>query len=165
MQVDPIDQIIEQWQQERSAVDVSTIALIGRLSHIEQEIRPKLNAVYAQNGLESWEFDVLATLLRFGAPHQLRPSELLDLIKITSGALTHRIDRLVKRGLVTRTKNPDDGRQVQITLTDTGRAKVDAALIEQMACEKQLLGKLNETQQTQLSYLLRVLHQSLIEDD
>lgn len=154
---DNVDLIVDQWRRERPDVDVSGMAIIGRLGRLEKLIRPRLDEVFAQHDLESWEFDVLATLLRSGEPHRLTPGELLESMMITSGAMTNRIDRLEQRGFVKRAKSPSDGRQVLVSLTAKGRKKVDAALIDHAVNENEILSVLNSTQQAELVDLLRVL--------
>lgn len=154
---DHVDTIVAQWNRERPAIDVSGMSVIGRLGRLNLLIRSRLDEVFANHDLESWEFDVLATLLRTGAPHQLTPGQLMDSMMITSGAMTNRIDRLETRGYVRRVKNPDDGRQVLVTLTTEGLAKVDAALIDHAANELDLLAALSVDQRHQLVELFRLL--------
>ncbi len=154
---DHVDLIVEQWERERPDVDVSAMAVIGRIARLDKAIRPLLDTVFARHDLESWEFDVLATLLRSGAPHQLTPGQLLESVMVTSGAMTNRIDRLEQRGLVERVKNPDDGRQVLVTLTATGDEVVSAALVDHAANERTILGGLDQADQEQLVDLLRRL--------
>lgn len=161
MAPDHVDEILEQWKRERADVDVSGMAIIGRLSRLDKLIQSRLNAVFAQHDLESWEFDVLATLLRSGNPHRLTPGQLLEAMMITSGTMTNRIDRLEQRGLVKRMKSPDDGRQVLVTLTPTGLDTVDAALIDHAANELAIINTLDPTQRTQLAHLLRTLSRNL----
>lgn len=160
---DHVDRIIEQWNRERPDVDVSGMAIIGRVTRLEKLIRSRLDVVFAQHDLESWEFDVLATLLRTGAPHQLTPGALLKSTMITSGAMTNRIDRLENRGFVKRIDNPDDGRQVLVTLTKKGLTTVDAALVNHAANELEIVGELGEDERYQLIELLRRLHNTLAE--
>lgn len=156
--VDHVDEIVEQWTRERPDLDVSGMAIIGRITRLEKLIRPQLNGVFAEHDLESWEFDVLATLLRTGAPHQLTPGQLLDSMMITSGAMTNRIDRLEQSGLVKRTKSATDGRQVLVKLTKKGLRVVDSALIDHAANERAIVDALTPNQQDQLVELLRCLH-------
>lgn len=165
MDRDHVDQIISQWQQERPDVDVSAMAVIGRVSRIERAVRPRLEEVFATHGLESWEFDVLATLRRHGAPYRLTAGQLLDATMITSGAMTHRIDRLQSRGYVERTKHPDDGRLVLVGLTASGLDVVDRALVDHAANEDRLLTALSDRQRTELTKLLRVLLATLEHPD
>lgn len=158
---DHVDEIVAQWHRERPDVDVSGMAIIGRIGRLNQMIRPLLDEVFAEHQLESWEFDVLATLLRNGAPHQLTPGELLESMMITSGAMTNRIKRLEARGFVERVASPSDGRQVLVTLTDSGRATVDAALVDHAANEVDMLSGLSAEQQQLLVDLLRALYSAI----
>jgi DNA-binding MarR family transcriptional regulator len=159
--VDHVDEIVQQWTAERPDVDVSGMAVIGRLTRLERAIRPRLNEVFAAHDLESWEFDVLATLRRNGEPHQLTPGQLLDSMMITSGAMTNRIDRLERRGYVRRSPDPTDKRQVLVTLTAAGHDKVDAALVDHAANELALIEALKPDQRDQLVELLRLLGNSV----
>ncbi len=160
---DHVDEIIGQWTRERPDVDVSGMAIIGRLTRLEKLIRPRIDAVFEQHDLESWEFDVLATLRRSGAPHQLTPGQLLDAMMITSGTMTNRIDRLEGRGFVTRAKSPIDGRQVLVTLTTSGAKKVDAALVDHAANELGIIEALRPEQRNELVSLLRLMHHAVTE--
>lgn len=157
MTTDHVDDIIDQWHRERPDVDVSGMAIIGRIARLNQLLRPRLNAVFAEHDLEAWEFDVLATLRRNGAPHQLTPGELLASMMITSGAMTNRITRLEARGFVERTASPADGRQVLVGLTAQGLETVDAALVDHAANELDIISALSPRQQEQLVKLLRTL--------
>lgn len=157
MQSDRVDHITDQWKVQRPDLDTSGMAIIGRLSRLDKLIRPLLENVFASHGLESWEFDVLATLLRSGEPYRLTPGQLLETTMITSGAMTNRLDRLEQRGLVTRAKSPDDRRQVLVTLTESGRVTVDAAVTDHADNERKIVAALSPHQQQQLVGLLRQL--------
>jgi DNA-binding MarR family transcriptional regulator len=158
---DRVDSIIDQWQSERPGTNVDGMAIIGRISRLERLIRPSLDAVFAAHALESWEFDVLATLLRSGHPHQLTPGQLLDATMVTSGAMTHRLDRLEERGFVKRSKSRSDGRQVIVSLTAKGVKKIDAALVDHAANELALVSALDSRQQNELVKLLRALSNAI----
>lgn len=163
METDQVDEIVGQWNRERPDVDVSGMAIIGRITRLSQTIRPRLNAVFATHDLESWEFDVLATLLRNGPPHQLTPGELLDSMMITSGAMTNRLKRLEERGFIRRDSSPTDGRQVLVTLTPAGLTTVDAALVDHAANEADIIAALTPRQRDQLIRLLRTLHTAVVD--
>ena len=158
---DGVDEIVEQWNRERPDVDVSGMAVIGRLTRLERAIRPLLEAVFGEHDLEAWEFDVLATLRRTGDPYQLTPGQLLDSMMITSGAVTNRIDRLENRGFVSRSKSESDGRQVLVTLTPAGKKVVESALVDHAANELRIVGVLDSDQQATLIELLRELQRGL----
>src|SRR3569832_1575086 len=109
---------IEQWRRERPDLDVSPMGAIGRLNEASALIaRDRLAPVFARFGLQSGEFDVLATLRRSGAPYALTPTELYEATMVTSGAMTARLDRLEKAGLIQRAPHPNDRRGVVVQLT------------------------------------------------
>lgn len=72
------------------------------------------------------EYEVLAFLSE--APGgRMRPSELARRVLISPSALTRRIDRLERRGLVRRERCPDDARGAYAVLTRMGRNHLVAA--------------------------------------
>jgi len=157
---DHVDHIVTQWHEQRPDIDVSGMAVIGRISRLELMVRPLLARVFAQHGLEAWEFDVLATLRRHGPPHQLTAGDLMAAMMITSGAITNRIDRLERRGLITRARHPTDGRIVLVALTESGLELVDGAVADHSANELNLIATLAPDEQQTLIDLLRKLHNS-----
>jgi DNA-binding MarR family transcriptional regulator len=154
---DAVDVIIEQWARERPDLDVSPMGIVGRLGRLHRLVTSELDRVFAQHGLESWEFDVLATLRRSGSPFTLTPGELLATMMVSSGTMTNRIDRLEGRGLVARRPDATDGRIVNVKLTRSGRTLIDRALPDHLANEQALLAGLSATQQSALESTLRSL--------
>ena len=152
---DGVDEILEQWRRERPDVDTSAMGLIGRIGRLERVIRPQLDKVFASHGLESWEFDVLATLRRSGEPFTLTAGALLSSMMITSGTMTNRIDRLQQRGFVERRSDPADGRVVLVALADAGMALIDRALPDHAANESMIVSSLSARDRTTLQGLLR----------
>jgi DNA-binding MarR family transcriptional regulator len=158
---DAVDLILEQWAVERPDVDVSAIAVIGRISRLERMLAVELARVFAIHGLEAWEYDVLATLRRSGQPFELTVGEMLSSMMLASGTISHRIDRLEGRGLVERRTDESDRRVVRVRLTREGRALVDRAIVDHAANETRLLSGLTSRERDQLQSLLRRLHVSL----
>ena len=70
-------------------------------------------------GLSAKEWDVLALVAPLGP---LRPGELLDRASLTRSAqtLTSVVDRLEARGLITRSRHPEDSRGVLVSSTEAG---------------------------------------------
>lgn len=137
--MDQIDKIVEQWNAERSDLDVTPMALIGRIKRLAQHLSNEMGKTFAKHGLNNASFDMLATLRRSGAPYQLSPNDLLATMMITSGTMTNRIDQLVKSGLVERINNPQDKRSIFIALTDIGFKTIDAAVTDHVATQHRLV--------------------------
>jgi DNA-binding MarR family transcriptional regulator len=152
---DAVDRIAGQWHAVRPDLDVTPMTVIGRVSRLSRLVDRRLAANFARFGIESWMYDVLATLRRSGEPYELTAGDLVRQSMVTTGAITNRIDRLVARGLVSRATDPDNRRQVLIGLTAAGRALVDELVVGHLAAEQRLLSGLSERDQQQLARLLR----------
>ncbi|MFC0849979.1 MULTISPECIES: MarR family winged helix-turn-helix transcriptional regulator [Streptomyces] len=158
---DHVDLLLAQWGERRPDLDVSPMAVIGRLKRLSRLIEAELRRTFAEHGLDPASFDVLATLRRSAPPHLLTPAELMRSAMVTSGAVSQRLDRLEARGLVTRSPSPTDGRVVEVALTAEGRALVDRALPDHLATEERLLAALGTDRRDALADTLRELLESL----
>jgi DNA-binding MarR family transcriptional regulator len=151
---DHVSRIQEEWRRERPDLDVSPQGVIGRLHRLADMLTEELVAVYREHGLGEGEFDVLAALRRAGEPFERAPGALADHTMVTTGAMTKRIDRLEKAGLVSRRRSTVDGRARVVGLTAQGRALIDEAFEGHMANEKRLLAPLSATEAATLESLL-----------
>jgi DNA-binding MarR family transcriptional regulator len=149
---------IDQWRKERPDLELRPMAVIGRLSEASQAIsRGRLAPLFASFGLQSGEFDVLATLRRAGAPFALTPTALYEATMVTSGAMTARLDRLEKAGFIARAPHPEDRRGVLVRLTDKGRELIDEAVTAHVGNERRILSGLTVEEQDVLIGLLEKL--------
>ncbi len=94
MESDAVDKILVQWQRERPDLDVSPMGIIGRMGRLAKHLERAIQETFSEFGLTVGEFDVLAALRRSGQPYQLSPTELFNTLMVSSGTMTHRIDRL-----------------------------------------------------------------------
>ncbi|WP_284329198.1 MarR family winged helix-turn-helix transcriptional regulator [Demequina litorisediminis] len=141
-QPDAVDAFYGAWRRERPDLDLEAFPIIGRLSRFADLVQDRLDAVFAEHGLQSWEFDVLAALRRAGAPYELTPGELDRALLISSGTTTHRVQRLEQRGFVTRRRDEADRRVVRVRLTEEGRAVQSTAHAAHAANESRILAGL-----------------------
>jgi DNA-binding MarR family transcriptional regulator len=155
MEPDHVDRILEQWARERPDLDPSPIGLIGRLHRLGDVLNVELRKVFAEAGLGEGDFDVLVTLRRNGAPYELTPGELCASTMVTSSAVTKRIDRLERAGLVSRTVSHEDARSRRIRLTDAGLELVNRLMEQHIANEHRLVAGLSERDRAQLAAILR----------
>jgi DNA-binding MarR family transcriptional regulator len=154
---DAVDQILAQWARERPDLDCSPMGVVGRISQLQREVFLAQRATFARHGLDVPSFDVLAALRRAGPPYQLTPTALMRTALVTSGAITQRLDRLEEKGLITRERSEADGRAVVVTLTEAGRASLDATLPDHLETERRLLAGLSGDDLDALAGLLRRL--------
>jgi DNA-binding MarR family transcriptional regulator len=152
---DRVARIQEAWARERPDLDVTPQGVIGRLHRLAAYLTEELCVVYRRHGLSEGEFDLLATLRRTGEPFERAPGELARHTMVTTGAITKRIDRLERDGLVTRRTSAEDGRGRVVALTPAGRRVIDDAFTDHMANERRLLDALDPADATQLETILR----------
>jgi DNA-binding MarR family transcriptional regulator len=153
--LDHVARIQRAWARERPDVDVSPQGVIGRLHRLGSLLSEQLCLVYKRYGLSEGEFDVMAALRRAGEPFERAPGELAAFTMVTTGAMTKRIDRLERDGLVTRRTSESDGRGRVVGLTAAGRQLIDQAFTEHMRNERRLLDQLTAAEAAELESLLR----------
>lgn len=154
---DDVDEVIAAWRRERPDLDVAPLAVLSRVSRLARRLGRARERAFSAHGLAAWEFDVLAALRRSGPPYRLSPGELLDATLVSSGTMTHRINRLRDRGLVVREPVPGDGRGAWVILTESGREHVDAAFADLLSAERELLSGLDVHARAELARHLRQL--------
>lgn len=154
---DEVDLILAAWRRELPDVDVTPLGSLSRLSRLAKHLDRARKEAFAAHELEVWEFDVLAALRRKGRPYELSPGELIRATLSTSGTMTNRVNRLEARGLVVRQPNTDDRRGVLVRLTPAGRERVQAALADLLAYEREVLAPIEPAEREQLADLLRSL--------
>jgi DNA-binding MarR family transcriptional regulator len=157
MKPDPVDRILAQWQRERPDLDVSPMGIIGRIGRLAKHLERAIQETFSEFGLTVGEFDVLATLRRSGQPYQLSPTELFNTLMVSSGTMTHRIDRLEKAELVKRIPDPSDRRGTLIELTERGFDVIEKAVEVHVTNEHRILSILSESEREMFVQLLRKL--------
>jgi DNA-binding MarR family transcriptional regulator len=156
--MDRADAAIEQWARERPELPSLPMAMFGRLLEAAERLtRDHFNPLFAKAGLQSGEFDVLATLRRSGDPYMLSPTSLYEAMMISSGGMTNRLDRLERAGLIERRPDPNDRRGKLIALTAAGRRVIDETLTRHVANEERLMSVLTTAEQEKLNALLKKL--------
>ncbi|MBO1418296.1 MarR family winged helix-turn-helix transcriptional regulator [Streptomyces sp. FH025] len=153
-QDDHVARIQAEWRRERPDLDVGPQAVIGRLHRLAAHLSAELALVYQRYGLGEGEFDVLAALRRAGAPYERAPGELAAHTMVTTGAMTKRVDRLERAGLVTRRTAEGDRRGRVVALTDAGLRLIDEAFTAHMHNEHRLLAHLDREEAAALQTLL-----------
>ncbi len=156
---DPIDLILKQWANERSELDSSGFAVVGRILLLGKVLESRVTRALAPLSLGA--FDILATLRRQGTPFRLTPTQLSRATLLTSGAITGRLDRLEKAKLVRRSADPTDRRGVRVALTDKGRELIDRAIVTRFDESLDAVRQMPKADQLALADLLRSLIASL----
>lgn len=157
---DEVAELVAAWRRERPDLDVAPLEVLSRITRLARHLDIARRAAFTEHGLETWGFDVLAALRRAGSPYQLTPGQLIHENLVTSGTITNRLDRLESDGLLSRHPDPSDGRGTLVRITDRGIKVVDAALVDLLNREKELLKSLRSEEREALAvFLSRMLDQ------
>src|ERR1700694_5475027 len=116
MAEDAIDRIVAEWNRERPDLDVSPTHVLQRITRLYLLQSATFAEVFGRFGITFGEYEMLAALLRAGAPYRLSPGRLAAAMVLSSGATTNRIDKLEEVGLVERLPDPHDRRGTLVAL-------------------------------------------------
>ncbi|RAO37492.1 HTH-type transcriptional regulator PecS [Micromonospora saelicesensis] len=157
MNEDRIGRIVAQWRRERPELDPDPLLIIGRIQWLAEVLDAALRPPFAEAGLGNGEFDVLAALRREGAPCTLTAGQLSERMLVTTGAVTKRVDRLIARGLVSRSVSDSDARGRVVGLTPAGVVLTDRLIEQHLANEAAILRELSDADRGELERLLATL--------
>lgn len=158
---DHVDSVLEQWSREMPALETKGADVLNRARRLVLESRGPLEENFKRHGLDSGEFDVLATLRRSGPPYALRPTELFIALMVSSGGMTARLDRLERAGFIRRRPAEDDARSTMVELTPAGKRKIETAFRADVALENKMVSGLSNSEHEDLVRLLRKLTQAM----
>ena len=119
------------------------------------------NEVQTEAGMSLSEFELLSMLSE--APDRvLRMSTLAELIVQSRSRVTHTANRLARRGWVERRAAADDGRGVELVLTEAGmEAVVVAAPVHVMSVRRHLVDVLERLELVELGAAMMKVRASL----
>ena len=155
--MDAIDRVVSQWAKEKPELDTEPMAIMGRLMRIAKHMENHVAELHKRYDLKMGEFDVLATLRRSGQPYRLTPSELISSMMLTSGAMTNRLDKLEKKGLIAREHSKEDRRSVTVELTEKGVELIDSLIEQHLQAQHELMGSLSSAEKGQVNQALKLL--------
>lgn len=161
---DSVDRVLADWARERPDLDFSPVGVVTRLARVRSYLDAAVAAVFRDFGLTAADFLVIVTLRRSGAPYRMPQARLMDALGLTSGTVSVRLDRLERRGIVTRAPDPASARGSMVQLTGAGVALFDQAAPVHLANEDRLLAALSGEERLVLNGLLRRLLASFESD-
>ncbi len=157
MSQDWTDQLLARWSALRPGLEMAPYQVTARLSRIGLHIARHQEEVFGRFELNRGEVGVLSALRIAGPPNRLSPTRLFKGLMLSSAGITSRLDRLESRGLVRRTRDPNDRRGVLVELTDEGAKLLEEAVTANTGSELKLLADLRPDEITTLAGLLKKL--------
>jgi len=154
---DRVDDHVDQAIREFPEIDPSVEAIVSRIDKLSRYLNRSMSESLARHELTEGEYKVLVKLRLAGEPHRLSPGELSQMLLLSTGAMTNRLDRLEERDLVVRRPDPRDRRGILVELTSRGQEVLVAAVGEQAAKEAKLVEVLDGEDRERTNELLRKL--------
>lgn len=161
VEMDDVDHIIDQWKLADSGVDASPLHVFGRIHRLYIHYNRAISGTFAEAGINSAGFDVLATLRRAGNDSVLTPTQLAASGLVTTGGMSLRLNRLEDAGLIERTRIGEDRRAVLVQLTPKGKELISDVARIHFDREREMMSALSEAEAEQLAGLLRRLGRSV----
>ncbi|MDH3578422.1 MAG: MarR family transcriptional regulator [Gammaproteobacteria bacterium] len=155
MKTDAVDDILEQWSEERPELDTASLGVVIRVMSLYRAFVRQAAGALEPLGLELFEYDVLSALRRQGKPYALPATRLANATGLSSGAMTNRVDRLEERGFVRRRRDKNDRRGVVVSLTASGRRAIDKAIQLRLDAADESLRSISSRERKELADLLR----------
>ncbi|MCX4664821.1 MarR family transcriptional regulator [Streptomyces sp. SID4919] len=149
-----LDEQIAAYQREYQDLDPQVEKIVSALGRLNRRMNVAYGRQTSTLGISNAEWEVLKALVLSGAPYQLGPGDLAKRLGLTPAAMTHRIDRMVGEGLVTRERDENNRVRVIIELTDDGRQKWLEAMQLAAVFEEDLLQDLSTGERSVLGEVL-----------
>jgi DNA-binding MarR family transcriptional regulator len=151
----PAREIAAAWALERPGTPTSSIEVVTPLWRLAKLLGDDRRRVLAEARITPATLDLLSVLRRSGPPYTLDTRELAARTLVTAGAISQRVGKAEKDGLVTR--GPGEARSVLVTLTEAGHALIERTVDQVLTREASLVDGLTDEQRRQLGELLDLL--------
>jgi DNA-binding MarR family transcriptional regulator len=152
---DSLDDSLEVWAREIPDLDPITEGIIERIQILAFNVNQSMEETLQTYELDRRSFQLLGKLRRHGAPYRVSAGKLATELRLSSGAMTNRLDRMEKAGLVRRLPDPNDRRGTLIEPTEEGHKAWDRTVGESARREAQFSSVLSEAEKVKLHDLLR----------
>lgn len=131
--------------------------VITAVSGVQRRLGQWYNRQLSELELSQGEWTVMARLATCEEGELLTPTQLADATNIAPSSMTHRLDRMSERGLVSRSTDPDNRTRVLISLTEQGWRLFTQAVREANIVESDVLAPLSQGQREELATLLEIV--------
>jgi DNA-binding MarR family transcriptional regulator len=113
------------------------------------------DSMLAKYGITTEQFGVLASVRSRGG--SLRPTDLASILERSPNSISMLVDRMVKAGLVKRTRDRVDRRVVNVALTDKGKKAVEPAVPASWEFIQKILSPVSDKDRHFLAALLETI--------
>ncbi len=143
------------------SIDPDVEGIVDRLSTIQKHAAKLFEKTLAGCGLNHGEYRLLLRLATRTDDRKMSAGRLSQLLMLSSGAMTNRLDRMEAAGLVRRVPDPADRRGILVEMTDKGEKVLDQAVLASAKEDASVVGVLSAKEKQQLNQLLRKVLETL----
>ncbi|MGW5354000.1 MarR family winged helix-turn-helix transcriptional regulator [Streptomyces sp. NPDC004031] len=144
------------WRRERPTAPTDSIEIVTPLWWLAKLFADDRARVLRAAGIDAATLDLLSVIRRAGPPYALGTREIARRTLVTAGAVSQRVARAEREGLVRRT--PGAGpRAVEVALTPAGHDLIERSVDAVLGREASLVQGLEPEQRAQLIALLDTL--------
>lgn len=141
------------WRRELPDVPTRSIVLVSAVKEIATVLRRERERTLHRLGVDAATLDLLSTLRRNGPPYRVSTRDLAARSLVTAGAISQRVARAERDGLVRR--SAADGRAVIVELLPAGHRLVESAARRVLERDDELLASLEDDDLATLERMLR----------
>ena len=152
---DALDDTLEIWAREIPDLDPVTEGIIERIQILAFNVNQSMDETLAEFELDRRAFQLLGKLRRHGPPYRVSAGKLATELRLSSGAMTNRLDRMEAAGLVRRLPDPTDRRGTLVEPTERGHALWDKTVGASARREAAFSSVLTDAEKHKLHDLLR----------
>ncbi|HET6297485.1 MAG TPA: MarR family transcriptional regulator [Kribbella sp.] len=153
----PAAEIARAWERERPGTPTDSIEIVTPLWRLAKLFADDRRRLLADLGIDPATLDLLSVLRRGGPPYELSTRELTRRTLVTAGAISQRVARAERSGLVSRRTEPDKSRLVVVSLTPKGHALIEQTVDQVLTRESELVASLTPTNRALLAGQLQAL--------
>jgi len=118
------------------------------------------DSIFAEYGITTEQFSVLAAVKSRGG--SLRPTDLASILERSPNSMSMLVDRMVKAGLVRRTRDRSDRRTVHVSLTTKGENALEPATPTGWEFIQKILSPISDKDKHALANLLETVKCELL---
>jgi DNA-binding MarR family transcriptional regulator len=155
--LDHLDEMLVVWAREIPDLDPVAEGIVERIQILAKGFDRSIDETLTQFGLDRRAYHLLGRLRSYGPPYRRSPGQLAADMRLSSGAMTNRLDRMEAAGLIRRLPDPNDRRGTLVEPTEEGHATWDKTVGTQARREAMIASVLDEKDRLALHRLLRHL--------
>ena len=140
---------VANWPQ----IDPDVEGIVTRVDKVNRYLQNSFRAALGDAGITKEEWKVLMALHHAVRSHGWLCKDL----DVSTGAMTNRLDKLERQGLIRRTPDPQDRRGVLLELTSAGEERLEDYIDAGAGRERALLADLTLEEKRELNRLLSKL--------